>query len=56
MKEMKKEKYEKLTEKDFCIYIKNISKQCKLVILARAGSIKYCGIHHVEQLKLYYVY
>ena len=40
MKEVIKEERENLTE-DFRAYIEGIPKRCKLVILARGGSIKY---------------
>ena len=41
MKEVIKEEWEKLTEEDFCACIESMPKRCKLVILARGGSIKY---------------
>ena len=41
MKEVIKEEWEKLTEEDFRTCIESMSKRCKLVILARGGSIKY---------------
>lgn len=41
MKIIIEEKSNKLTEKNFCKYIKSILKRCKLVILALGGAIKY---------------
>ncbi len=55
MKEVIKEEWEKLREEDFCACIESMLKRCKLVILARGGSIKYWSIYHVERSKLYHV-
>ncbi len=41
MKEVIKEEWEKSTEEDFRACIESMPKRCKLVILARGGSIKY---------------
>ena len=41
MKEVIKEEWEKLMEEDFCEWKNSMPKRCKLVILARGGSIKY---------------
>ena len=41
MQKVIQEQWDKLTEEDFCKYIKSMPKHCKLVILARGGSIKY---------------
>ena len=41
MQKVIQEKWDKLTEEDFCKCIESIPKRCKLIILARGGSIKY---------------
>ncbi len=41
MQKVIQEEWDKLTEGDFRKCIKSMSKRCKLVILARGGSIKY---------------
>ena len=41
MKEVIKEEWVKLTEEDFRACIESMPKRCKLVILARGGSITY---------------
>ena len=48
MKEVIKKEWEKLTEEDFCACIESMLKQCKLVIEARGGSIKYWPIYLIE--------
>lgn len=48
MKEEIKKKWEKLTEKNFCEYIKSMLQQYKLVIFAQGKSIKYWVFYHIE--------
>lgn len=48
MKEIMKKEWKKLTEEDFCVCIKSMPKQYKLVIEAQDKFIKYWAIYFIE--------